>query len=178
MVTNGVTKTNTTLPGAICPTGECQWPVTPTIGVCSGCSQVDATRSTSSNNSCDNTIYTLPPLWGSDGSDPGVTGSSLTMSNCSDSYPRWKLDIEAASDGLNGDGTQIRNTTIAKMYSFGAHGTTPNKGSQTEFFAYKCSFWLCVQGYSASSTSGSTHQQAISTIADRTSLVSYSGGQW
>ena len=102
------------------------------------------------------------------------------MSNCSegDYYPRWKLDIEAASDGLNGGGTQIRNTTIANMYSFGAHGTTPNKGSQTEFFAYKCSFWLCVQGFSASSTSGSTHQQAISIIADRTSLVSYSDGQW
>lgn len=181
VVTNGVTKTNTTLPGAICPTGGCKWPVTPTIGVCSECSQVDATKATSSNKTCENTVYYLPPLSGLNASEPGVTRSNLTMSTCSKNnyYSHWKLDIEALSSGLTGDGIKLRNTTIANMYSFGAHVDTPNKGSQTDFFAYKCSFWLCVQGYSASSTSGSTHQQASSIIADRAHLVSKaSDGNW
>ena len=102
------------------------------------------------------------------------------MSTCSknDYYSHWKLDIEALSSGLTGDGIKIRNTTIANMYSFGAHVDTPNEGSQTDFFAYKCSFWLCVQGYSASSTSGSTHQRLISTVADQAHLVSESNGNW
>ena len=180
MITNGVIKTNTTLPGADCPTGECQWPVTPTIGVCSECKHVDATVTSSSNKTCDNTIYTLPPLSGLNASEPGMSNSSLTMSTCSGGnyYANWQLDIEALSSGLTGDGVKIRNTTIAHFYSFGAQIDALNKGSQTDFFAHKCSFWLCVQGYSASSASGSTRQHVISTTADRAHLVQNSTDQY
>lgn len=55
LITNGILKTNATLPGADCPTGKCTWPVTPTIGVCSECTRVNDTVTSTSNSICNST---------------------------------------------------------------------------------------------------------------------------
>lgn len=139
IITNGIIKTNTTLPGANCPTGSCTWPVTPTIGVCSECTQINATVTATSNSTCNFTTYTLPPLLGLT-SGLGRSNSSLMMRTCSYFIEsNWTLEesngtleepnctLEELNWKLEIDGPPFnemiylgrRNTTIANLYSWG-----------------------------------------------------------
>jgi hypothetical protein len=95
------------------------------------------------------------------------------MANCSDfNESNWMLDIEPWPFEMSDHGPGP-NTTIANFYSFGAPYL-----SQSPFVAYKCSFYFCVQGYSASSSLGKTNQQPIPTTADRSHLVLDNNSYW
>lgn len=179
LVTNSIIEANTTLPGAKCPTGKYtyRWPVTPTIGICSECTRVNATVTNTSSSTCNYTTYTLPQLMGYP-SGPDVTNSSLMMTTCSDfNESNWMLDVQWPYR-LHNFGSD-RNTTIANLYSFG----TPHPGwadgfSRPPFLAYKCSFYFCVQGYSANSSLGKTNQQQIQTTAHQSHRIGDNDTGW
>ena len=100
------------------------------------------------------------------------------MATCSDfDQSNWMLEIESWPIEASGLGRD-RNTTIANFYSFGTPSTALAEGSQSPFFAYKCSFYFCVQGYSASSSLGKMNQQPIPTTADRSHLVNDNNTYW
>lgn len=90
------------------------------------------------------------------------------MTTCSDiNESNWMLDVHEWPYMLYNFGRD-RNTTIAKLYSFGTPSTDSADGfSRPPFLAYKCSFYFCVQGYSANSSLGKTNQQQIQTTADQ-----------
>lgn len=71
-----------------------------------------------------------------------------------------------------------RNTTIANLYSFGLPPEQQANGSESAFFAYSCSFYFCVQGYSASTALGKTTQYPISSITNTSHLVNDDGTDW
>lgn len=100
------------------------------------------------------------------------------MAACSDfDQSNWMLESESWPLEM-GDLGRGRNTTIANFYSFGTPSTALAEGSQSPFFAYKCSFYFCVQGYSASSSLGKTNQLPIPTTADQSHLVNDTNTYW
>ncbi|KFX93220.1 hypothetical protein O988_06926 [Pseudogymnoascus sp. VKM F-3808] len=168
LITSGLANanTNTTRPGANCPTGICTWPVTPTIGVCNECLRPAFTATTAIwNSTCNSTTYSLPPL---PGLGPSGRNSSMTLLTCDNfRQTRWKLESVRL---LPGTPNVVRNTTFVNFYSFGTPTATTYKSqtkSQAQFFAYECSLFYCVKGYSASSSLGRTTQQSELIIADK-----------
>ena len=200
---SGILKTNTSLPGAVCPTGNCTWPVTPTLGICSRCADanvtvISGTRKVTTNDSdayditppfettsvrvrevttCNYTAYTLP--WPSN-FDYDAINSSLTLQTCSNAQTpqlnesNWVL----ASAPLIGGGwiPGECNAIIANIYSFGVRSTSLpySLGQMSPFFAYNCSLYFCVRGYSAVTSSGNMKQQPIATVVNESPSVNIS----
>lgn len=67
-----------------------------------------------------------------------------------------------------------RNTTFLNFYSYGTRDwTTYNfeKEPTPEFFAYECSLYYCVKGYSANLSVGTTTHQLEPIVADKSHVV-------
>lgn len=111
-----------------CSTGNCTWPVVPTLAVCSACTQQKYTIS------CDNTTsfcnYTLP------------TGTSA------------KIQTPAGIGGLvfqvtssQGHIYNASSTTIPYIANFDIMGAPYLSEQWTNVTAFECALWYCVQAY-------------------------------
>ncbi|MCJ1402448.1 hypothetical protein MMC11_005668 [Xylographa trunciseda] len=134
LITTGTLKIDTTLPDAICPTGNCTWPVTPTLAVCSECAGVNA-MITNPDSSGDSVTYTLPDLNGLT-SGPYVKNSSLTViSGWYINQPTWKLDIMGWPLYHDNIDRGSRNSTITNIYSYGTSIPGYMDAAESPFFA-------------------------------------------
>ncbi|KAI7969247.1 hypothetical protein EIK77_000038 [Talaromyces pinophilus] len=111
-----------------CSTGNCTWPVVPTLAVCSACTRQNYTIS------CDNTTsfcnYTLP------------TGTSA------------KIQTPAGIGGLvfqvtssQGHIYNASSTTIPYIANFDIMGAPYLSEQWTNVTAFECALWYCVQAY-------------------------------
>ena len=172
-VMNSILQSDASLPSASCPTDNCTWPVTPTLAVCSECMDTNATASYSSNSTCNITTYSLPLAF----DRVEQLGSNVTVVLCDEYYESgWKFRVETPNPNGSNLSFDYTNSTIANFYSFGVNSTPPSMPPFL-FSAYKCSFFFCIKGYSATVRLGKTTQQAIPMIASQSHLEwrNYSG---
>ena len=143
--------------------------------MCSECTLANATVSHSSNDTCNFTTYSLPPIIGR-GRDieliPNATSTFCDGSN----ETVWKVVVVTPNADVSIPNSEFTNTT--DLYLYGTwEGVHP-----IMLPAYKCSFYFCVKGYSATASHGTTVQLAIPIIASQAHPVfrNYSGtsGFW
>ena len=157
---------------AFCPTGNCTWPITPSVAVCGSCSTIKY-QTICKSDIC---FYTLPS-----GNIVNLTNTNLTyddllstnqqavsqvVSNTPDTYTTTSYN-DSLSDGL----------FIAKFEAFGApydpSGIAAISGdelliswSNSSTIASKCALWMCVQTYNASEVDGKQTESITSEFSD------------
>ena len=172
--------TNASLPAGTCPTGNCTWPTTPTLGVCSTCSNLTLTSVSGPSN----VTYSAP--WGDLVANSG-SNVSLTFQDSFGGNENVNISVLASSPGWNleSDG----RLPIVNFYQFGIpparyetffDSYDPGSFSNTDFIdpfmvAYNCSFSFCLQSFSASTTAGKDQQRPVGSWGQMTSSGNSSG---
>jgi hypothetical protein len=143
---------------ASCPTGNCTWPVTPSLAICGQCS-LSTYEIHCDNNFCN---YTMP------------SGSIITLIS------------PGASEGpgfavKSGTGGKYNSSLHDKLYIanfdvVGAPYMSLSQGfSNQTTNASECAMWLCVQAYHVSTRSNHQVQTTIQTLSSINSTQTYGG---
>ncbi|KAJ9616709.1 hypothetical protein H2200_000428 [Cladophialophora chaetospira] len=164
-VLSSLLATNTSQPVGRCPTGDCSWPLTPSLGVCGSC--IDSTNQMSLNKPLlpDTAEYSI-----SDALDKTLLDMSLAdwvqFAGLHSVYPFHKN--KAADGRLVVSHTQILGVPPPKYHSFlqavseAPTNTTiihvPEEKVTPLMTAYTCSIYFCIQAFEAKATAGSTSQ--------------------
>ncbi|KAK7452401.1 hypothetical protein CaCOL14_004686 [Colletotrichum acutatum] len=157
---NGFMSTEVNLPQVTCPTGNCTWPIVPTVGVCGSC--VDLTSDIKINRSSSaNCIVTAPDgarLRGYCGTGSDFmpvfnisTGSNRTFES---THPRM---IKADAPNL-----------IAQFSGLGIPGGMPATTPLDDSRAAECALWYCLQARNISVESGKLKDEIVDTWSEVT----------
>lgn len=159
-VYNAILTSNVDSPTPRCPTGNCTWPITPSVAVCGDCSPVTY-QTTCNPNIC---YYTMP------------SGNVVNLTNpAHETYYQVVFQVVSnkqdtyTSSSYNGNPTD--RLFIAKFEAFGAPyypnslaallgGTYSWSNSTT--IASECALWMCVQTYNASQVDGNQTESITS----------------
>jgi hypothetical protein len=121
-----------------CPTGNCTFPVTPTMAVCGECRDVPYTSCCNSTN-CQ---YTLS------------TGTAINISNWVSGEVDSGVGFQVVSNSVNPVGTS--RLDIATFDVFGApYGSFASPWPKSNTTSSTCSIWMCVNALSVTTTSNS-----------------------
>lgn len=161
------------LPSVICPTSNCTWPITPTLGLCTSCVDArDRILKTEINEYQIN--YTLPWLASSEFGYKGNTNLSL---NSEDRrlYPLFIQDTNILDPDINSNGSLL----VARTHYLGVPipqykyftqkycSASTVKLNHTDIspllVAHDCSLSICLQGFSAQTITGDLNQEQHST---------------
>ncbi|KAI0440412.1 hypothetical protein F4803DRAFT_527211 [Xylaria telfairii] len=158
---NGFMSSTITYPSASCPTGNCTWPVIPTMGVCGSCvdltSEIKVNKSTSSfcavtvgslnlTGSCDSKLLDFMPIF--------------TVGRGSGRVFERVDDIQWDSPNLIG--------------TFGALGLPGSKTLSSGLdgsVATECALWYCLQAHEVGVELGETRDRVIRSWNRATSLA-------
>lgn len=124
-----------------CPTGNCTWPVTTSLAVCGACSPSKFTQSKSCNfyNGCN---YTFPD--GSVSSFGDIAGGYNTVGG-----GKTGFQLVPSSGGHIYNTSSTGKGYIANFFTVGY--SMANFDNPTNFSAYECALWWCVNAYKVSS---------------------------
>ena len=167
-ITNAILGGSAQQVPASCPTGNCTWPVTPSLAVCGACSQPPF------QTSCDSRIcnFTMPSgvkhsLYNGTGEDNG-TGLSPPGTLYASGSLFWVTQT-------NGSVYHRSNSTQTYLTNFDVFGapfeTRPKDWLEKDMVAWECALWMCVQAFKVTTTSSTQTQipiQNFSTIANQT----------
>ena len=149
-VYNGFFSNNTSPISASCPSGNCTWPLTPSLGVCSSCKPISWNITGAQCNEPTQPLcnYTLP-----DGQVviiDGSTDSTLFQVLSSSIYN------PADSD------------KVPYIYIFEAIGMPTNSAgwSNSKVSAQQCAFWYCVQTYNVTVVNNIQNQTVVETWSE------------
>lgn len=142
---------------ASCTTGNCTWPITPSLGVCGECQPLKwsapenctgSTYDSSSDRSC---IYTLP--------------DEKTLRVGKGDYAN--IFQVSLSDGV---AYNASSTTIRYILNFEAIGMSYGTPAwdATLISAQACELWYCIQAYNISITSNQQEQKTVETSSQVT----------
>ena len=157
-VYSGMLGDNITAVESSCPTGNCTWPITPSLAVCGGCAP--STYDLNCEGSRCN--YTMP------------SGTVISLIN-----PRNQSlgDGFAVASGTGGRWDSTRNDTlyianfdvVGARYNSLVQGFDPEKAQASE-----CAMWLCTQAYDVVTVAGHQVQKIAHTFSniDATPLTS------
>ena len=180
MAVNGALLTsffapNSTFPTASCATGNCTWPISPSLGLCSSC--IDVKNQTTVNQTNQGVAVTqpVPPHTNGD-----VLGQSIYLSsnNLSEGFnsainiftSTMNTDYATNTVGARLTAGQIQLVGIpASNYdryisSYGAGQPPDPEGIQRLIVSYQCSVFFCAQAFSASSNAGKPQQNRTTTF--------------
>lgn len=162
----GFFNSNVSLLAPVCQTGNCTWPVTPSVGVCGSCGDI---RSKLFHvQSSQNLSYGLPlNLIGN-----GVQTLQATLVNgtLDNTFTVTNNFVDAAYGITN-------RSNVAEFFAFGLSPMSlSNLLSKLEvdpdiinlddyMMAYSCKLYFCVQAYKVSTTAGKTSQTVVGTWA-------------
>lgn len=144
---------------ANCPTGNCTWPITPSLAVCAECSPSSYERR------CDSIFcnYTLP------------SGSQVTLENPGEDYEQGGFAV------LKSNGAKYNASLQDKLYiaNFDVVGwpflESPRSASTQSVTASECALWMCIQAYNVSTRSNRQSQTIVQTISSlNTTLQTFS----
>lgn len=145
---------------AVCPTGNCTWPLTPSLAVCGGC------HNSSFTIKCEGSIcnYTMP------------SGSVAQLTN--DVY-----DGEGAGfQVLGGTGAYYNVSLNDKAYianfdmlgaPYDSYATT---WSNDSLVCSECALWMCIQTYNVTTVSAAQVQTVVSTFSNYNRSLLLQGG--
>jgi hypothetical protein len=150
---NGILSSNTSYLSVPCTTGNCTWPVIPSLGVCGGCKPLnwtmagdcgpDADTSLGSGSTCNYTLLDGQYISVGDG-DPvnvfQIMETEGTVYNASSTTIPYILNFEAIGMPF---GTRFWNDSLIS--------------------AQECALWYCIQAYNISVTSNVLNQTIIDT---------------
>lgn len=146
---NAILTSNVDRPTVFCPTGNCTWPITPSVAVCGNCSpakyqtvcKADTCFYTMPSGNVVNLTYPAPP-----------TSQQVifrVVTNDQDTY---------TSSSYND--SQIDRRFIGKFEAFGApydpnalaaaSGDEDYSWPNSSTIASECALWMCIQTYNAS----------------------------
>lgn len=145
-----------------CPTGNCTWPINPTVGVCGSCMDVSSSllHSCTNASSCKWSIPGGATLT-NPASAPGTSSIALTTVFAVDAGPNkiWN------ASNINQDKTQwIQDFNVIGL-SFNQYNVTtyPTPIDLPGVRAYECGMWFCLQARHTKVSFGSTNQSITAT---------------
>lgn len=142
---NGMLTENISPVTASCPTGNCTWPVTPSMAVCGACSESKYEKS------CNATIcnYTLP------------SGNVATLANFSETGEGTGFYVNN-SQGAIYNSSKYDRFYLANFDVLGAPYNTFSEGwPNSETISQECALWMCVQAYEVKTLSSNQVQLAV-----------------
>lgn len=150
---NGFLATSISVPQTTCPTGNCTWPIIPTVGVCGAC--VNITDKIRFN-------YTYSPSC-------ILTTSSLKIqgqcgySDFGAAFTLGPASGRVFSSNISGVPARDADNIIAE---FGAIGIPANKGltaTLNDSLAAECAIWYCLQARNVSVRLGVLRDEIVET---------------
>nr|KAK5444628.1 hypothetical protein LTR18_004332 [Exophiala xenobiotica] len=147
---------------ATCPTGNCTWPVTPSLAVCGECS------SSSYQTSCNRTecTYTMP------------SGSKMLFPNATYSTEGLGFQV-TASKGAKYNSSHHDKLYIANFDVFGAqYDSYSYTGWEKYLTSQECAMWICIKTFDVVTANGHQTQTVSSTFSliNSTLPSGFSGG--
>jgi hypothetical protein len=178
---SGVFQSHITQPTITCPTGNCTWPITPTLGMCSKCTDtkhlIDISEGTSSVNY---TLHWLDPLPSGD----NVANNTLQLDYTFDGSLVCPVASQISSEQID-EGVLVNGTVNVLRFNFvgipsthydtytskychsterdleiggggGVGLTAPINVTEISSYlvATECSYYFCLQAISANATNG------------------------
>ena len=137
---------------ASCSTGNCTWPITPSLGVCGECADTTSHVTTTCYSEYD-CIYTYP------GSVWGYANASLYPTNTSDTKTDIFKVARVSGVGLNYT-KELGDNALGTYVAFGNH---VNNSLGFYMHATECTLWLCVKAFNVSVTAGVQSQSVVDT---------------
>lgn len=155
-VYNGIMNQNLTQLALTCSTGNCTWPVIPTVGVCGAC--VDLTPNITKQCTSDYCNYTLPNGASLDGQ---ITQTPLSDTTARRNFFRLLSPLPQVpiSWGWTRTIPEVPQY-IALFQSLGAAYPTQDLRTVT---AAECGLWLCLQSWNVSILNGVTSSDLLQT---------------
>lgn len=149
---------NITAPVAQCSTGNCTWPIVPSLAVCGSC--MDLTASTSYtcvgvNNSADDYLGNNCTYHVSEGQAPGWDGYTPGYTFWTN-YEQGSLAYIVVSGYKTKHYNQSNYAYIDTWLMIDA-----SEESATAVTATTCGLWFCVQAYEANVTNGNPTQEIV-----------------
>jgi hypothetical protein len=142
---NGMLTENIPPLTASCPTGNCTWPVTPSMAVCGACSEPTYERSCNETN-CN---CTLP------------SGNVATLANNTDADEGIGFYVNN-SQGAIYSSSKHAIFYLANFDVLGApYGTLGGQWANWETVSQECALWMCVQTYEVKSLSSKQVQSVL-----------------
>jgi hypothetical protein len=147
-VYNGILGGNVTTLPALCETGNCTWPITPTLAVCGECSKA------SYQTSCDSTVcnYTMP------------AGTVTSVPPPSEYLFGVAFQVNSTRGAIY-DSRRSDRLYIANFDVFGVSRQTL-VWNWSEVVASECALWMCIQGYQVTTVSSRQIQSTIWTLSE------------
>ena len=123
---------------ASCPTGNCTWPVTPSLAICGACSNTTYQRDCIDDATCN---FSMPSGTQVTLQDGGSGGTGFAV------FPSQGAKYKQNDTSI----LYIANfEMIGAEYSEAALVFDPS--NNTDVNAYECALWMCVQAYNVSMT--------------------------
>jgi len=158
---NGMLSENTAPISAPCPTGNCTWPLTPSMAVCGECS--NSTYSTFCNlTTC---TYTMP------------SGTVMLFPNWTEASLGLGFQV-SASTGAKYNSSKNDRIYIANFDVFGApYGSFAVGNPLRDPVSQECALWMCIQTFVVQMSSAQQAQTVLSTFStvDSTMPGGFSG---
>ncbi|KAG4417768.1 hypothetical protein IFR04_009056 [Cadophora malorum] len=149
---NGMLATNMSHLSAPCTTGNCTWPITPSLGVCGECRSLrwsapeNCTGSTYDPSGDQSCIYTLPD------------NQTLRVGK-GDYVNIFQVSL---SDGVAYNASSTTIPYILNIEAIGMPYGAP-AWDATLISAQECALWYCIQAYNTSVTSNQQDQKTVET---------------
>ncbi|KAK5680162.1 hypothetical protein LTS10_007089 [Elasticomyces elasticus] len=173
---DGVLGGNVSPLKAPCPSGNCTWPLTPSLGVCGACSATTFTEQC--YDTCPPTVSPsdckkLPKLMCN---YTMASGSRASLFNFS--YPEPKL--WPGFQVVSGQGARYHGPTDKRMYiaNFDMIGA-PYVADPGDYYkkigvkAWECGLWMCVQSYNTTVTSTEQSDVVVTTQDQQTKSYTF-----
>ncbi len=148
---------------ASCPTGNCTWPITPSLAICGQCSP--STYKIHCNNSVCN--YTMP------------SGSIVTLMAAGPAGPNDGpgFAVKSGTGGGKYNASLDDKLYIANFDVVGApYLSLAQEFSNQTTRASECAMWFCVQAYNVSTRSNHQVQTIVQTVSSVNTTLADEGG--
>ncbi|KAF2155789.1 hypothetical protein K461DRAFT_310403 [Myriangium duriaei CBS 260.36] len=157
-VYNGILSNDVQPPPVACPTGNCTWPLTPSLAICGACDKSNITvnlckQANKVNSYSCTSSYTLP------------SGQTVDVNTTTDgrflnsNWPYWKSIVTSNNSAL---GQIVRNRMDLVSFDLVASGWSAETITTMESF--NCSLWFCVKVYNTSVRSAVQQQTVVSSF--------------
>ena len=151
---NGVLSSDQVPLNTLCPTGNCTWPITPSLAICGACSN------STFRESC-------PPGHNKDTSAPGPvdgscnytlpSGSKAFLTSNIDGYGAYSFQLTSSK------GAMYKKNDTNRLY-IANFDIVNARASPTQ--AYECALWMCVQAYETKVLDSKQTQRSVQTFSD------------
>ncbi|KAL2209850.1 hypothetical protein CC79DRAFT_463897 [Sarocladium strictum] len=155
---NGFMATSIDWPQVTCPSGNCTWPVVPTLGVCGTCVNVTETLK---HEKISDDICTVGY-----GEDLLIEGFCEPGINPNDTADVWFTSGQGSGKVFDSRDTPVTGSApniIANFAGIRAQSTAFLEPEVGHAQATECALWYCVQAHEVSVHNGQLHEKVVDT---------------